>query len=87
MEDKILRLIRSDRLTNQPECGIAEPPQLGRPSERSVCSAAMTSRATIRLWNGNEKAGRHDLSAMPSCGNQSTSLWGRAFWRPLFLIE
>lgn len=28
-----------------------------------------TCRATIRPWNGKEKAGRHDLSAMPSCDN------------------
>ena len=26
-----------------------------------------------------KQAERHDLSAMPSCDNQITSLWGRAF--------
>ena len=34
----------------------------------------VTCRATIRLWNGKEKAGRHGLSVMPSCDNQITSL-------------
>jgi len=36
--------------------------------EKSTCPA------TIKLWNGNEKTGRHDLSAMPPCDNQITSL-------------
>ena len=40
----------------------------GTSSEKSTC------RATIRPWNGKEKAGRHDLSAMPPCDNKITSL-------------
>ncbi|MBS5591280.1 MAG: hypothetical protein KHX24_10250, partial [Clostridiales bacterium] len=42
---------------------------------------------TIRLWNGKEKTGRHDLSAMPSCDNQITSLWGRALCRSRLFIQ
>ena len=40
----------------------------------------------IRLWNGKEKAGRHDLSAMPPCDNQITSLWVHAFGTRAFLF-
>ena len=36
MEDKILRLIRNDGLTNESECGIMELPQMSRQSERSA---------------------------------------------------
>ena len=36
MEEKIWRLIRTDGLENQPECGIMELPQMSRPSERSA---------------------------------------------------
>ncbi len=47
----------------------------------------LTCRATIRPWNGKEKAGRHDLSAMPLCGNQITSLLGRPFRHPSFIFS
>ena len=42
-------------------------------------SKKSTYRAAIRPWNGKEKAGRHDLLAMPPCDNQITPLWGRTF--------
>ncbi len=40
--------------------------------------------ATIRPWNG-KKTGRHDLSAMPPCDNQITSLWGHILRSPASL--
>lgn len=36
MEEKILRLIRNDGVTNGTECGILKPPQMSRQSERSA---------------------------------------------------
>ena len=36
MEDKILRLIRNDGLTNEDTCAILEVPQMSRQSERSA---------------------------------------------------
>lgn len=36
MEDKILRLIRNDGMTNGPDCGILDVPQMSRQSERSA---------------------------------------------------
>ena len=42
----------------------------GRRSNWSKTSSEkLTYRATMELWNGKEKAGRHDFSAMPSCDN------------------
>ena len=36
LEDKILRLIRNDGMTNGPDCGILGVPQMSRQSERSA---------------------------------------------------
>ena len=36
MEDKILRLIRNDGMTNGPDCGILGVPRMSRQSERSA---------------------------------------------------
>ena len=36
LEDKILRLIRNDGMTNGPNCGILGVPQMSRQSERSA---------------------------------------------------
>ena len=36
MEEKILRLIRNDGVTNGTECGILKSPQMSRQSERSA---------------------------------------------------
>ena len=36
MEDKILRIVRNDMVTNDGTCGIMETPQMSRQSERSV---------------------------------------------------
>jgi hypothetical protein len=36
MEDKILRIVRNDMVTNGGTCGIMEAPQMSRQSERSA---------------------------------------------------
>ena len=36
MEEKILRMIRNERVTNDGTCGIMEAPQMSRQSERSA---------------------------------------------------
>ena len=36
MEDKILRIVRNERVTNDGTCGIMEAPQMSRQSERSA---------------------------------------------------
>ena len=36
MEDKILRIVRNDMVTNDGTCGIMEAPQMSRQSERSA---------------------------------------------------
>ena len=36
MEEKILRMIKNESLTNGNECGIIESPQMSRQSERSA---------------------------------------------------
>ena len=36
MEDKILRIVRNDMVTNDGTCGIMETPQMSRQSERSA---------------------------------------------------
>ena len=36
MEDKILRIVRNDMVTNNGTCGIMEAPQMSRQSERSA---------------------------------------------------
>ena len=36
MEDKILRMIKNESLTNDVGCGIIESPQMSRQSERSA---------------------------------------------------
>ena len=36
MEDKILRIVRNDMVTNDGTCGIMESPQMSRQSERSA---------------------------------------------------
>ena len=36
MEDKILRIVRNDVVTNDGTCGIMESPQMSRQSERSA---------------------------------------------------
>ena len=36
MEDKILRIVRNDMVTNDGTCGIMKAPQMSRQSERSV---------------------------------------------------
>ena len=36
MEDKILRIVRNDMVTNDGTCGIMEMPQMSRQSERSA---------------------------------------------------
>ena len=36
MEEKILRMIRNERVTNDGTCGIMEMPQMSRQSERSA---------------------------------------------------
>ena len=36
MEDKILRMIRNEQVTNAGTCGIMESPQMSRQSERSA---------------------------------------------------
>lgn len=36
MEDKILRMIRNESMENEEKCGIMEPPQMSRQSERSA---------------------------------------------------
>ena len=36
MEDKILRLIHNDGMTNGPDCGILGVPRMSRQSERSA---------------------------------------------------
>ena len=36
MEEKILRMIKNESLTNGKECGIIESPQMSRQSERSA---------------------------------------------------
>ena len=36
MEDKILRMIRNEGVTNDGTCGIMEAPQMSRQSERSA---------------------------------------------------
>ena len=36
MEDKILRIVRNDMVTNDGTCGIIETPQMSRQSERSA---------------------------------------------------
>ena len=36
MEDKILRIVRNDMITNDGTCGIMETPQMSRQSERSA---------------------------------------------------
>ena len=36
MEEKILRMIRKERVTNDGTCGIMEAPQMSRQSERSA---------------------------------------------------
>ena len=36
MEDKILRMIRNEQVTNTGTCGIMESPQMSRQSERSA---------------------------------------------------
>ena len=36
MEDKILRIVHNDMVTNDGTCGIMETPQMSRQSERSV---------------------------------------------------
>ena len=36
MEDKILRIIRNESMEKEEKCGIMEPPQMSRQSERSA---------------------------------------------------
>ena len=36
MEEKILRMVKNESLTNGNECGIIESPQMSRQSERSA---------------------------------------------------
>ena len=36
MEEKILRMVKNESLTNGNECGIIETPQMSRQSERSA---------------------------------------------------
>ena len=36
MEDKILRIVRNDMVTNDGTCGIIDSPQMSRQSERSA---------------------------------------------------
>ena len=36
MEEKILRMVKNESLTNGNECGIRESPQMSRQSERSA---------------------------------------------------
>ena len=36
MEDKVLRMIRNEALESGEKCGIMEPPQMSRQSERSA---------------------------------------------------
>ena len=36
MEDKILRIVRNDMVTNDGTCGIMKAPQMSRQSERSA---------------------------------------------------
>ena len=68
---RVQELRENKRRTNPADTAGKRLNWSGTSSEKSIY------RATIRPWNGKEKAGRHDLSAMPPCDNQITSLWER----------